>query len=144
MRTNTPVARLISRHTRELLRAYFKAGKISTRIADREVVDRFVDMTPPERELYDAVEKYISETYNQASDTEKNAVGFILTTYRKRLASSFYALKRTLENHLAAINAKDKVNGQLRLLDDDEFQTMTRRWTRCLMSTTRLSLKSRP
>src|SRR5439155_10176323 len=33
MRANTPVARLISRHTRELLRRYQAAGKLSARIA---------------------------------------------------------------------------------------------------------------
>ena len=30
MRLNTPVNRLISRHTRELLRTYYKAGKLAT------------------------------------------------------------------------------------------------------------------
>lgn len=121
MRANTPVARLISRHTRELLRAYFKAGKISTRIADRDVVDKFVHLTPQERELYNEVERYISETYNQAAEKEKNAVGFVLTIYRKRLASSFYALRKTLENHLAAIGAGATANSQLRLLGDDDI-----------------------
>lgn len=121
LRTNTPVARLISRHTRELLRRYYKAGMISTRIADRDVSDKFVDMTPAERALYDEVERYISETYNQASEKEKSAVGFVLTTYRKRLASSFAALRKTLENHLAAIEAAGRANGQLRLLSDDDL-----------------------
>ena len=43
MRLNTPVNRLVSRHTRELLRKYFKAGKLTTPIADRRVEDRFLD-----------------------------------------------------------------------------------------------------
>lgn len=121
MRANTPVARLISRHTRELLRAYYKAGKITTPIADRVVVDQFVELTLPEREVYDEVERYISETYNQAADKEKSAVGFVLTIYRKRLASSFFALRKTLENHLAAIEASGKSGGQLRLIGDDDL-----------------------
>ena len=121
MRADTPVARPISRHTRALLRAYFKAGKISTRIADRDVVDRFVEMTPPERILYDEVERYISETYNQASAKEKSAVGFVLTIYRKRLASSFHALRKTLENHLAAIDIMGRANGQPRCVDEDDI-----------------------
>ena len=37
VRANTPVRRLVSRHTRELLRKYYKAGKITTPIADRQV-----------------------------------------------------------------------------------------------------------
>lgn len=103
MRRSTPVSRLVSRHTRDLLRRYYKAGKISTPIADRCVDDRFIDLSPAERGVYDAVEDYIATTYNQASDKERNAIGFIMTVYRKRLASSFYALQKTLERHLEKI-----------------------------------------
>ena len=71
----TPVARLISRHTRELLRRYFKAGKISTPIADREVDDVLVPLSPAERAVYEAVEDYISRTYADASSDRRNAVG---------------------------------------------------------------------
>ena len=49
MRAHTPIRRLISRHTRELLRRYFKAGLLTTPIADRRVEDRFLEMTPEER-----------------------------------------------------------------------------------------------
>src|SRR5206468_715833 len=44
MKTTTPVGRLISRHTRELLRRYQAAGKLTSRIATREVSDDFVAM----------------------------------------------------------------------------------------------------
>jgi ERCC4-related helicase len=109
MRANTPVARLISRHTRELLRAYGKAGKISLRIAEREVHDEFVDLGPEaERPLYEAVEDYIATTYNQADPDRKNAVGFVMTIYRRRLASSFYALARTLEDRLQGLTHGDE------------------------------------
>lgn len=103
MRLNTPINRLVSRHTRELLRKYFKAGKLSTPIADRHVEDSFLDLSPDERAVYDAVEDYISTTYNQATEQQQNAVGFVMTIYRRRLASSFHALQRTLEKHLRAI-----------------------------------------
>jgi superfamily II DNA or RNA helicase len=104
MRLHTPINRLISRHTRALLRRYFKAGKLTTPIADRRVDDRFIDLTPDERRVYDAVEDYISTTYNQATAQQRNAIGFVMTIYRRRLASSFFALGRTLENHLLAID----------------------------------------
>lgn len=103
---NTPIHRLVSRHTRELLRAYYKAGKLSTRIADRHVEDKFVEMTPSERALYDAVEDYISTTYNNASSKQRNAVGFVMTIYRRRLASSFYALSRTLKARKEAVGTQ--------------------------------------
>ena len=103
MRASTPIRRLVSRHTRELLRRYFKAGMLSTRIAERRVEDRFIEMTPDERALYDAVEDYIASTYNQASAKERTAVGFVMTIYRRRLASSFSALRKTLQRHLDAM-----------------------------------------
>ena len=102
MKAYTPLRRLISRHTRPLLRRYHQAGKLPLRIADRQVTDRFVTLTPAERSVYDAVEDYIATTYQNAADTERTAVGFVMTIYRRRLASSFHALHRTLEKRLAA------------------------------------------
>lgn len=96
LRHTSPVGRLISRNTRELLRHYFKTGQMTTRIADREVEDIFLDMTSEERAAYTQVEGYIRDTYNQASLDQRSAVGFVMTIYRKRLASSFYALSQTL------------------------------------------------
>jgi hypothetical protein len=60
---------------------------------------------PPKPCIYEAVENYISTTYNQASAKEKNAVGFVMTIYRRRLASSFHALRHTLEDRLAAMKS---------------------------------------
>ena len=103
MRANTPIRHLVSRHTRDLLRRYFRAGMIDTPIAERDVEDRFIDMTGAERALYDAVEDYIGSTYNQAARDVRNAVGFVMTIYRRRLASSFHALGTTLRKRLDAI-----------------------------------------
>ena len=117
MRAHTPIRRLVSRHTRELLRRYFKQGLLNTQIADRRVNDQFLDMTPDERALYEAVEDYIASTYNQAGADERNAVGFVMTIYRRRLASSFSALRNTLRNRLNAMNGG--VRTQSLDLDDD-------------------------
>lgn len=103
MRAHTPVAGLISRHTRDLLREYHRRGMIDSPIADRIVVDEFLDMTPAEEEVYHALEDYISTTYNNAAEDKRSAVGFVMTTYRKRLASSFFALRETLEERLKMV-----------------------------------------
>ena len=105
MRSHTPVRHLVSRHTRELLRRYHEKGLLATPIAERKVEDRFVEMTAGERTLYDAVEDYIATTYDQAAADERTAVGFVMTVYRRRLASSFQALRTTLERHLDAVAA---------------------------------------
>ncbi len=102
LRVSTPVRRLVSRHTRELLREYRRCGLLPARIADRDVDDRFVEMTEGERALYEAVEDYIATTYKQASEDERRAVGFVMTIYRRRLASSFQALRNTLQRRVDA------------------------------------------
>ena len=110
IKAHSPLALLISRHTRDLLRRYYKAGKLSTPIADRIVDDRFCDLSGQEREIYDRVENYISTTYNQAAAKEKNAVGFVMTIYRRRLASSFSALRNTLEDRLVAMETGESLS----------------------------------
>ena len=118
VQAHTPIRRLVSRHTRALLRRYFKAGMLTTLIAERSVKDRFVDMTPEERALYESVEEYIAGTYNQADAAERTAVGFVMTIYRRRLASSFHALRATLRKHLDAIAVDDRGR-----LDDASLQS---------------------
>ena len=140
MKANTPIRRLVSRHTRELLRRYTQEGLLDAPIAERDVDDKMVELSPRERELYEAVESYISTTYDQASDEQKNAVGFIMTVYRRRLASSFRALRCTLQNRLDAMrqgrtatslypdeDALDEVSDEGELLDSDDIATLEQR-----------------
>jgi len=106
----TPVQGLISRHSRNLLRSYKQQGSMDLAIGTRHVDDRFLEGTPQERALYDAVEDYISTQYAQASGQKKSAVGFVMTIYRRRLASSVTALVSTLEKRMA---------GQQQQLEED-------------------------
>jgi hypothetical protein len=43
----------------------------------------------------DAVEDYISTTYNQAMAQQRNAIGCVMTIYRRRLASMCMGLQST-------------------------------------------------
>jgi SNF2 family DNA or RNA helicase len=106
----SPVQGLISRHSRNLLRAYKQQGSMDLAIGSRQVDDRFLESTPQERALYDAVEDFISSQYAQATGQKKAAVGFVMTIYRRRLASSVAALVATLEKRMA---------GQLQQLEED-------------------------
>ena len=101
LRRFSPIRCRMSRHTREVLRRYHKKGLLETPIATRDVRDIAVEMTTSERELYDAVEEYISTTYNNAAQDQRSAVGFVMTIYRRRLASSFHALRQTLNKRLS-------------------------------------------
>ncbi len=117
VRANTPLRRLISRHTRELLRRYFTVQQSTAPVAVRRVEDRFLEMRTEERAIYESVEDYIATTYNQASPKERTSVGFVMTIYRRRLASSINALRATLQRHLANIDA-DNPDLQLGVEED--------------------------
>ena len=106
MRSHTPIRHLVSRHTRQLLRRYAKTGRLGAAIAERDVADRFLPMTDAEQALYQAVETYIASAYDQAGKAERSAVGFVMTVYRRRVASSFHALRRTFERRLAAMDER--------------------------------------
>jgi SNF2 family DNA or RNA helicase len=108
LRSISPVHYRMSRHTRQLLREYYKAGMLDSPVADRDPRDVPVDMTDQERAIYDAVETYISDTYEKAAQDDRNAVGFVMTIYRRRLASSFEALRQTLTDRLAALSEQKK------------------------------------
>ena len=104
LKLGTPIRARMSRHTRNLLREYHARGLIDSPIAERDVDDIAVEMSPQERAVYEAVEDYISTTYQAATPDKKTAVGFVMTVYRRRMASSFHALRKTLEKRLEALS----------------------------------------
>lgn len=57
----------------------------------------------PEKVVYRQVETYISQTYNASAAEARNAVGFVMTIYRRRLASSFHALRMTMEKRRGGV-----------------------------------------
>ena len=122
MRVSTPIRGLVSRNTRKLLREYYLQGVMTTPIATRDVRDEFLDLSEAEQEIYEAVEEHIASAYRKANDHERSAVGFVMTIYRRRLASSFVALSATLKKRRDAID-KNGLTTELfseeDLLDDD-------------------------
>jgi len=62
-----------------------------------------VEMTREERKLYDDVTEYIREYYDLAQQEENQAAGFTMVIYQKRLVSSIYAIRKSLENRMRAI-----------------------------------------
>ena len=123
----SPIIRLVSRNTRKQMREHIRANNLDWKLGERKVDDDFVCMSVDERKAYDAVDRYIANIWNTYMGTNRQAVGFALTIYRKRLASSFAALKVTLENHLEQLN--DDASPQLYvetrpLLDEDTYNDM--------------------
>lgn len=60
-------------------------------------------LTPEEKELYDAVTKYLSKRKEEASETKNIHVSLALTVMQRRLASSIFAIKNTLERRWLAL-----------------------------------------
>ena len=120
--SGSPVTRLVSRNTREQLREYIRANNLEWRLGTRQVEDVFVTMSDDERAAYDAVNGYILSIWNTYKGSNRQAVGFALTIYRKRLASSFAGLRATLKNHL------EQLSGDVpsQILYGDEYDDMDR------------------
>ena len=99
-RRATPVTALVSRYSRTLLRQY---GVAIARRQPRDLSSR----SPPKKPRSTAMEQFIRQEFNRAQQladrTKRNAIGFVLAVYGKRLGSSLEALRRTLERHLAKL-----------------------------------------
>lgn len=110
--TNNPMRDRVFRNTRDTLRAYRKAGiwPEDATIPDRFVDDWLVEMSAVEEALYCQVQNYIRTKYDQAqqlaSGQAKNAIGFILTVYRRRLTSSFQAIERSLRRRIDVLEGR--------------------------------------
>lgn len=100
MRERSPARRLMSRHTRETLRRYAREGRIRAVVPDRRVHPVAIEMNDGERRLYAEIDALVGEVYAGAPGVNATALGFVMTTYRKRLGSSPRAFARTCRNHL--------------------------------------------
>ncbi|RME45420.1 MAG: helicase [Caldilineae bacterium] len=121
-RRHTPLRRLVLRHTRQLLRRYREQGLLQANATKRDPSLCWIPMSPPERELYDRIEEYISRFYSKY-EGERKGLGFVMTVYRRRLTSSFYAVRRSLERRLAFLRgAVVRDEEQIAGLDLDDLE----------------------
>lgn len=68
-------------------------------------------LTPEEKELYDAVTNYLTKKKEEASETKNIHVSLALTVMQRRLVSSIYAIKNTLGRRYNALQGiVDEVN----------------------------------
>ena len=98
-RLHTPLHRYVFRNTRTLLREYKRQGILKKNVPTRRPKIIRVNMRPEETDLYERIDEYISYFY-QKYEHERRGLGFIMTVYRRRLTSSFYAVRCSLERRL--------------------------------------------
>ena len=135
-RHHTPLRRLVFRNTRPLLREYVRQGLLKANVPRRDPRLVWIPMRDEERELYERIEEYISQFYRKYED-ERKGLGFVMTVYRRRLTSSFYAVQRSLERRLAFLRgqaglglAEDDVEQEELSLDVDEVDLAERSLSR--------------
>jgi len=118
----SPIYQLTCRTTRDLLRTYRDLGVIRQRVPDRRLEDPIsVEFGPEESALYrDVRDRYLRPFYQAYSKAElsRNNVGFVLSVYAKRAASSWFGLRESLKRRLARVERalKDWDTGGIREL----------------------------
>jgi len=117
-RRHTPLSRAIYRNTRDLLRKYREKGILKETVPTRRPEIRRVPMRPEEESLYNRIEEYITQFY-QKYESERRGLGFVMTVYRRRLTSSFWAVRCSLERRLKFLTG---VAGVETLLTDEDIE----------------------
>lgn len=117
VKRHTPLRRLVFRNTRRLLREYARKGLLQANVPRRDPRLVWIPMRDEEQALYDRIEEYITRFYRKY-ESERKGLGFVMTVYRQRLTSSFYAVQRSLERRLAFLRGQ----AGLGLVEDDVEQ----------------------
>jgi len=117
VRSLTPLRTMVQRSTRDLLRKYREKGILKERICRRDPKLVWIPFTAEEERLYADVEVYISDFYRKY-EAKRIGLGFVMTIYRRRLTSSFFALEKSLERRLEFLKGQRTDPG----LDDDDTE----------------------
>lgn len=117
-RRHTPISRYVFRNTRTLLRAYQAKGILKANVPTRRPQIIRVKMRDEEFALYERIQEYISYFY-QKYENERRGLGFIMTVYRRRLTSSFYAIRCSLERRLKYLQGAIPSEN---VFDDDDLE----------------------
>ena len=105
LRRHTPLAAYVERNTRKLLRRYRMQGLLRAHVPERRPENVWIPFRDDERALYERIEDYLTDYYRRF-EAQRRGLGFIMTVYRRRLTSSFYAIRRSLERRLAYLRGE--------------------------------------
>lgn len=118
-RLHTPMSRYMFRNTRAVLREYERKGILKISVPTRKPEIKRVPMRSDEQTLYNRIDEYISHFYHKY-ENEKRGLGFVMTVYRRRLTSSFYAVRCSLDRRLKFLQGQ--IDEQEIFTDDDTEQ----------------------
>jgi superfamily II DNA or RNA helicase len=121
VRRHSPFNRLAYRHTRSLLRNYHQRGLLKQHVPERRPQAKWLEMSSEEWQLYQAVEQYIS-TYYKRYEEVRRGLGFVMTVYRRRLTSSLYALRESLQKRRQFLLGQWRDEEHPMGLDDEDLE----------------------
>ncbi len=70
-----------------------------------------VQLDDDELELYQDITKYLRHQYNIAQESKQRAIGFLMVTYQKMLASSSNAVRTALKRRIVRLSEKHRTSG---------------------------------
>lgn len=121
LRANTPVRDRVFRTTRATLRKYLEQGGLpeGTVVPERQVTHESCELGGSAEALYRRIDSYIQRHYDLylADRRRRRPLGFIMTVYRRRLTSSFHAVRCSLERRREIL--RDQRPLQVFVDDDD-------------------------
>ena len=121
LRANTPVRDRVFRTTRATLRTYQEQGVLpeDTVVPERRVTHESCDLGDSPEALYGRIDSYIQRHYDAylADRGRRRPLGFIMTVYRRRLTSSFHAVRCSLERRREVLRGKRHLQA---FADDDD------------------------
>lgn len=120
-----PLSRVMMRHNRGLLQKYREHGKLAGNLAERRVLLPTVELTAEDRAVYELFEPYCEELSEQVRthSQQRTAVGFMLSFFNLRFASSYKAILDTLRRRREKVQlALDGKLPEQQGWDDDDWE----------------------
>ena len=124
LRASTPVRDRVFRTTRATLRTYQAEGVLpeGTAVPERTVTHESCDLGQQAETLYGRIDSYIKRHYDAylADRGHRRPLGFIMTVYRRRLTSSFHAVRCSLERRRDVLQGRRQLGA---FVDDDDLMS---------------------
>lgn len=128
LRRGAPLGRQMHRNTRGTLREYHRMGLLAAPPPTRRVEDvLFAYQDERETRAYNNIRQYIERRFGEL-EHEKPGKGFVMTVYRRRMASSPYALKMSLQKRLDKLEQLMRAHAPAAWVARDEDENIADRY----------------
>ena len=133
LRHFTPLADHLFRHTRAQLRRYQDLGLLNEPIPRRRPENVWIELTPAERTLYERIDEYLAEVFRREEPRRESAetysarqgLGFLATVYRRRLTSSFEAIRRSFQRRVETLSKQPETVAGNQTAHEREIRFLT-------------------